>query len=97
MSHSQARPRREKGRDHNMDKRFGMTQKARKALCSVFLAGGLFGTQAHAAVTTPTIPDRVAAVRAEMNKRVAEAQQLGGHEAIAKLPYTQMQVASLLN
>jgi hypothetical protein len=80
-----------------MDKRFGMTQKARKALCSVFLAGGLFGTQAHAAVTTPTIPDRVAAVRAEMNRRVAEAQQLGGHEAVAKLPYAQLEVASWLN
>jgi hypothetical protein len=81
-----------------MDKKFGMTQKARKALCSVFLAGGLFGTQAQAAVTSaPTIPNRVAAVRAEMNKRVAEAQTLGGVEAVAKLPYAQIEVASWLN
>jgi hypothetical protein len=80
-----------------MDKKFGMTQKTRKAVCSLFLAGGLFGSQAHAAVTAPTIPDRVAAVRTEMNKRVAEAQALGGTEAISKLPYTQMQVASWLN
>jgi hypothetical protein len=52
------------------------------------MAGGLFGTQAHAAVTTPaSIPSRVAAVRAEVNKRVAEAKDLGGLEAVTKLPY----------
>ena len=37
------------------------------------MAGGLFGTQAHAAVT---IPNRVAAVRAEIDKRVSEAKDL---------------------
>jgi hypothetical protein len=68
-----------------MDKKFGMTQKTRKALCSLFLAGGLFGTRAQAAVTTtPTIPDRVAAVRTEMNKRVAEAQAFGRYRSHRK-------------
>jgi hypothetical protein len=82
----------------NEPKKFGLTLRARKALASAFLAGGLFGGQmAQAAVTTPTIPNRVAAVRAELNKRVAEAEALGGAEAIDKLPYTQMQVASWLN
>jgi hypothetical protein len=83
----------------NETKKFGMTQKARKALGSLFLAGGLFSSQAHAAVTTaPTaIPDRVAAVRAEINKRVAEAKDLGGLEAVTKLPYAQLEVASWLN
>jgi hypothetical protein len=38
----------------------------------------------------------VAAVRAEMNKRVAEAQTLSGQEA-AKLPYAQTELASWLN
>jgi hypothetical protein len=68
----------------------------KKALCSLFLAGGLFGTQAQAAVTTsaPSIPARVAAVRTEMNKRVAEAQDLSG---LPKLPYAQQEVASWLN
>jgi len=81
------------------NKKFGMTAKARKAVCSLFLAGGLFGSQAHAAVTTApsTIPDRVAAVRAEINKRVADAQTLGGLEAVTKLPYAQVEVASWLN
>jgi len=81
------------------NKKFGMTQKARKAVCSLFLAGGLFGGQAHAAVTTApsTIPNRVAAVRAEINKRVADAQTLGGLEAVTKLPYAQVEVASWLN
>jgi hypothetical protein len=61
----------------------------KKTVCSLLLAGGLFG-----ATTPPTIPDRVAAVRAEINKRVADAQDLG---AVPKLPYAQMEVASWLN
>jgi hypothetical protein len=78
------------------NKKFGLSAKARKALCATFLAGGLFGGQAvQAAVPAPTIPDRVAAVRAQLNKRVAEADQSA--EAIQKLPYTEMQVASWLN
>lgn len=78
---------------------FGMTPKARKAVCSLFLAGGLFGAQAKADIpsATATIPNRVAAVRAELTKRVAEAQNLGGTEAVAKLPYAQLEVASWLN
>jgi hypothetical protein len=80
------------------NKKFGMSETARKAVCAVFLAGGLFGAQAKAAVTAPaTIPDRVSAVRAEINKRVAEAQALGGTEAVTKLPYAQLEVASWLN
>ncbi len=58
----------------------------KKTVCSLLLAGGLFG-----ATTPATIPDRVAAVRAELNKRVAD---LG---AVPKLPYAQMEVASWLN
>src|SRR6202050_2484483 len=79
--------------------KFGMTTRARKAVCSLFLAGGLFGAQAKAAIpTTPaSVPDRVAAVRAEINKRVAEARDLGGLEAVTKLPYAQIEVASWLN
>ena len=79
--------------------KFGMTTRARKAVCSLFLAGGLFGAQAKAAIpTTPaSVPDRVAAVRAEINKRVAEAKDLGGLEAVTKLPYAQVEVASWLN
>jgi hypothetical protein len=63
------------------------------------MAGGLIGTQAHAAVTTPasTIPSRVAAVRAEVSKRVSEAKDLNGLEAATKLPYAQMELASWLN
>ena len=70
-----------------------------KAVGAILLAGGLFGATAKAAIPTPTssIPDRVAAVRTEMNKRVAEAQTLGGQEAVAKLPYAQTEVASWLN
>ena len=67
-------------------------ETTRKAVCAALLAGGLFGAQAKAA-----IPARVAAVRTELNKRVAEAQALGGHEAVAKLPYAQTEVASWLN
>jgi hypothetical protein len=75
------------------NKKFGLSVKARKAFCAAFLAGGLFGGQAvQASVPAPTIPDRVAAVRTEMNKVAAQ-----GTEAIQKLPYTQMQVASWLN
>lgn len=66
----------------------------KKTVCSLLLAGGLFGSHAQGAVSTPTIPNRVAAVRAELNKRVAEAQDLGG---VPKLPYAQMEVASWLN
>ena len=76
---------------------FGMTTRARKAVCSLFLAGGLFGAQAQAATTPASIPDRVAAVRAEINKRVADAKDLGGLEAVTKLPYAQVEVASWLN
>jgi hypothetical protein len=78
------------------NKKFGMTERARKAVCSLFLAGGLFGAQAKASIPAvpATVPDRVAAVRAELNKRIAEAQTLGGSEAIAKLPYAQAEVAS---
>jgi hypothetical protein len=81
------------------NKRFAMTTRARKAVCSLFLAGGLFGAQAKAALpTTPaSVPDRVAAVRAEINRRVAEAKDLGGLEAVTKLPYAQVEVASWLN
>jgi hypothetical protein len=63
-------------------------------LGAVLLAGGILASQAHASVS---IPVRVAAVRAEVNKRVAEAQTLGGTAAVSKLPYAQMEVASWLN
>jgi hypothetical protein len=72
-------------------------QKMKKTFCSLLLAGGLFGSQAHAAVPSASIPDRVAAVRAEINKRVADAKDLGGLDAVTKLPYAQMEVASWLN
>jgi hypothetical protein len=83
----------------NEDKKFGMTGQARKAVCAAFLAGGLFAGQAKASVPAApaSIPDRVATVRAELNRRVAEAETLGGTDAIAKLPYTQLEVASWLN
>ena len=76
-----------------------VTDRARKAVCSLFLAGGLFGAQAKAAIPTThaSIPDRVAAVRAEINKRVSETKDLGGLEAVTKLPYAQLEVASWLN
>jgi hypothetical protein len=67
----------------------------KKTVCSLLLAG-LCGAQAKAAIPT-NIPDRVAAVRAEINKRVAEAKDLGGLEAVTKLPYAQVEVASWLN
>ena len=44
----------------------------------------------QAAIPAPTIPDRVAAVRTELNKIVAT-------QPAENLPYTQMQVASWLN
>src|ERR1700719_3235546 len=72
-----------------------MTNKTKKFGMTLFLAGGLFGSQAHASVTT--IPKRVAAVRAEINRRVADAKDLGGLEAVTKLPYAQVEVASWLN
>lgn len=76
------------------NKKFGLSAKARKALGAAFLAGGLFGGQVvQAAVPAHTIPDRVAAVRTEMNK----LQQLSGTEAIQKLPFAQLQLASWLN
>jgi hypothetical protein len=68
-----------------------MNPRFKKAACSLLMAGGLFGSQAQA---SPTIPNRVAAVRAELNKRVAEAQDLS---ALPKLPYAQLEVASWLN
>ena len=68
-----------------------VSRKFKKAACSLLMAGGLFGSQAQASTT---IPDRVAAVRAELNKRVAEAQDLN---ALPKLPYAQLEVASWLN
>jgi hypothetical protein len=61
----------------------------KKTVCSLLLAGGVFG-----ATTPATIPDRVAIVRAELNKRVADAQNLG---ELPKLPYAQLEVASWLN
>ncbi len=78
------------------NKKFGMTAKARKAVCAFFQAGELFTGKATAAIPT-SIPDRVAAVRAEINKRVADAKDLGGLEAVTKLPYAQLEVASWLN
>jgi len=73
-----------------------VTDKTRKAVCALFLAGGLFGAQAKAAVPA-NITGRVAAVRAEINKRVKEAKDLGGLEAVTNLPYAQVEVASWLN
>jgi hypothetical protein len=81
------------------NKNFGMSDKSRKAVCALFLAGGLFGAQAKAAIPTQSasIKDRVAAVRTELNKRVAETQTLGDKAAETKLPYAQLEVASWLN
>ena len=57
----------------------------KKTVCSILMAGGLIGTQAHAAVTTPaSIPNRVAAVRAEVNKRVAEARDVPELRALGR-------------
>src|SRR5580658_1718744 len=75
--------------------KFGLSALERKASCATFLAGALFGGQAiQAATPSPTIPDRVAAVREQLYKRLAV---LGSPEALSKLPYSQMQVASWLN
>ena len=97
-----SRPVEVKERDTKMknvtdSKKFGMSERTRKTVCSLFVAGGILGAQAKAAIpTTPsTIPNRVAAVRAEMNKRVAEAEAISGTEA--KLPYAQTELASWLN
>ena len=71
--------------------------KAKKAMFAVLVAGGLLGTQAaQASVTTPSVPNRVAAVRDAMSKKVAEVEKLG-QPALAKMPYAQMEVASWLN
>ena len=75
--------------------------KAKKAMFAVLVAGGLLGTQAAQAsvttpITTPSVPNRVAAVRAAMSKKVAEVEKLG-QPALDKLPYAQMEVASWLN
>jgi hypothetical protein len=81
--------------NNNENKKFGLSVRARKAFCATFLAGGLFGGQAiQAATPAPTIPDRVAAVREQLYKRVAD---LESPEALSNLPYSQMQVASWLN
>jgi hypothetical protein len=67
--------------------------QARRVLSTIFLAGGLFGAQATAAVPAPSvsIAERVSAVRAELHKRVA------GTQPASKLPYAQLEVASWLN
>ncbi len=69
-----------------MENKLRLSLKARKALCSAFLAGGLFSGQAAQA----SVPDRVAVVRAELNKRVAT-------QAVEKLPYAEKQLLSWLN
>jgi hypothetical protein len=77
-----------------------LSARARKTLGALFLAGGLLGGQvAQAAVPAApaNIQNRVAAVREELAKRVVEAQQLGGHDAIQKLPFAQFEVATWLN
>jgi hypothetical protein len=68
--------------------------RARKVLGTLFLAGGLFGVQANAAIPAPSasIPARVAAVRAELHKRVSV-----DTKAASKLPYAHFEVASWLN
>ena len=71
--------------------------KAKKAMFAVLVAGGLLGTQAaQASVTTPSVPNRVAAVRAGMAKKLAEVEKLG-QPALEKLPYAQVEVASWYN
>ena len=78
-------------------KKFGLSQRTRKAFGAAFLAGGLFGAQAaQAAVPTSDLQSRVTAVRVEMNKRVAESPRLGPLGA-DKLTPGQMQIASWLN
>jgi hypothetical protein len=73
--------------------------QARKAVGLLLLAGGLFGAQAKAAIPAPavSIPQRVAAVRSELHKRMDAAATLAGREAASKLPYAQREVASWLN
>jgi hypothetical protein len=68
-----------------------------KAVGLLLLAGGLIGSQAKAAIPTPSIPQRVAAVRGELHKRMDAAPTLAGTEAASKLPYTLREVASWLN
>ena len=77
-----------------------LSLRTKKALSAVLLAGGLIGGQvAQAAVpqASATIPERVGAVRDAMNKRIAEAKELGGTQAVEKLPYAELQLASWLN
>jgi hypothetical protein len=81
----------------NETKKFGMTKRARKAISSLLLAGGLFGGAAKAAIPAPSLSDRVTTVRAEIHKRVTEAQEAGGAEAVSKLPYAELEVASWSN
>ena len=74
------------------------SQKAKTVLAAAFVAGGLFGGQAaKAATTSASVPERVAAVRDAMNKKIAEAKETGGTQAVEKLPYAQLEVASWLN
>ena len=75
-----------------------MKQKAKKAVFSAMVAGGLLGGQAaQASVPAETsIPSRVAMVRETLAKKVAEAEK-SGLEAVKKLPYAQIEVASWLN
>ena len=84
---------------NNKIKSASLSQRAKKALSAALLAGGLIGGQAAQAAipaASATIPDRVAAVRDAMNKRIAEAKETGGTQAIEK-PYSQLEVASWLN
>ena len=75
-----------------------MKLKAKKAVFSAMVAGGLLGGQAaQASVPAPaSIPNRVAVVRDTLAKKVAEAEK-NGLEAVQKLPYAQIEVASWLN
>ena len=73
--------------------------KTRKVLSLIFLAGGLFGAQAKAAIpsSSASIAARVAAVRVELHKQIAAAEMPGSTEKASKLPYAQLEVASWLN
>jgi hypothetical protein len=64
-----------------------------KILGTLFLAGGLFGAQAKASIptTTPSIKERVAAVRVELHKHLNDA------KVASKLPWAEREVASWLN
>ena len=74
--------------------------RARKAVSAVFVVGGLAGGPAAqaAAISQPAnVPERVGAVREALANRIAQARELGGTEAIQKLPYAELQLASWLN